>query len=1499
MKMLSLKRGAIVALASLAILPSAALRGQLVWNGSADANWSTAANWTPNQAPADTDALTFTGTLNTATSNDLVDFLAGGLTFDNTSTGGVFTLGGNAITLGGDILTLGSTGGPLAHTISLAMLLNGDRQVHTALDNDLTLTGALTEDATPRTLTKAGAGVLMLDSGAAMFQEHFIFSGLAIQEGAVVLASAAAGNQTLTAALTLDGGTLRTTEITNNWTATGGITVGAGGGTLDLDNGARIILTSNGLSGGGTLVKTGAGGLRLQTANSGFSGVIEVLEGNLEINTGNNALPAGTVTRLNGGNVQAVNADRAVFGALEIQANATFSSTGGDNAWKQTYHGTVSLGDAVRVLTINAVGGVEFAAEVSGAGGGIEKLGGRDLILSAANSYTGDTLLGNGLLLLNHAAALPEAGALAFAGGVLGLGAADFTRATGAGAGLVEWTGNGGFAAYGADRVVNLGGAGAVVTWAADGFVPEGGNLILGRAGSTHKVVFANPLDLGGGSRNVQAVAGEGEVAGELAGPFSNGTLTKVGNGVLQLGSTASTGDLAINAGAVRATQETLPSGNVRFSGGTLQMSGVFTGVFGTGPGQLDQSSNANSFSAAGGDLTLNFGGAQETLVYGSAGFRPEGSTGWTLNGNDATHNITILNPIDFAGGGNKTITVQTGVVTLQGAVTNSANAFFKSGNGALVIVEDNRVSTGATRVNSGMLVLPDLGKNSNFQMQNGGVLGGAGSFTRGLGTNQSTFQFLTGGSGGSGGSGGFAAYGGDFTVNIGGASEPQTWGAAGTIRFLSDGAEFVLGHASATHTVDFQNPLDLNGAQRVLRVDDGAAAVDAILSAALSGDAASGLTKSGAGTLALAAENTYAGATIVADGILSLGLGGTEGGLAGTSGIEMSAATAFFQIRRSDDLIFGKLMTGAGGFRQAGAGTTTLTAANTYTGATILEDGVLVADAAEDAGVSGALGAGGDITFTGGTLRLTAASAGADYSARFRNSSAAIRLDTAGQNMTLSTAIDASNTGGLFKTGEGVLTITVIGAYTGGLILDQGTLALGNNNPVPEGETITLREGVTLMTADSVNRNLGRRVIAEGSFTLGNADFPDGQVTLSGGVDLGDATRTITVVSNLVVINSTPVTATDAAAGIIKEGPGELRFGGANIAEFLGQIVVNAGIVNFNGDHSTAWAAANNPGKVVLNPGGALVFNNNNGAGSREIEVNGGIVRPFNNNARTLTNNLQIKGDFTLGEADPGTGTGTMILNGAVDLNGGARVITVPDNGKANSIGGVISNGGLVKDGAGVLVLSGANTHTGGTSVLAGVLQLDGDQSAATGAVQVAAAGTLAGTGTLGGHATASGEIRPGGSAGADRGLLTFGGDLDIEDGRLVLTAAGSGTRGTDYDALDIGGTLTLGAATTVDFLPDSGFSVAEGDVFHLLDWGALVDNGFVTGTDGRQGGTGGGNLNLPDISGFGGGFLGWDVGGFLTGGTLAVVVVPEPSRALLLFAAGACLLLRRGRGW
>lgn len=94
-------------------------------------------------------------------------------------------------------------------------------------------------------------------------------------------------------------------------------------------------------------------------------------------------------------------------------------------------------------------------------------------------------------------------------------------------------------------------------------------------------------------------------------------------------------------------------------------------------------------------------------------------------------------------------------------------------------------------------------------------------------------------------------------------------------------------------------------------------------------------VVKVGAGTLTLTGDNTYTGGTTISGGALQLGNGTASGSVVGAI-----TNNASLIVNRSDNYTLANAITGTGTLTQAGAGTTTVTGANNYSGGTILNAG-------------------------------------------------------------------------------------------------------------------------------------------------------------------------------------------------------------------------------------------------------------------------------------------------------------------------------------------------------------------------------------------------------------------------------------------------------------------------------------------------------------------------------------------------------------------------------
>lgn len=147
--------------------------------------------------------------------------------------------------------------------------------------------------------------------------------------------------------------------------------------------------------------------------------------------------------------------------------------------------------------------------------------------------------------------------------------------------------------------------------------------------------------------------------------------------------------------------------------------------------------------------------------------------------------------------------------------------------------------------------------------------------------------------------------------------------------------------------------------------------------------------------------------------------------------------------------------------------------------------------------------------------------------------------------------------------------------------------------------------------------------------------------------------------------------------------------------------------------------------------------------AGSAIVNLNGGTLaasRFFNDSTGTSTLNLdggtlRATGNNLVDWIEGGAnGVTTNLLDGGITIDSNGFNV----NAAAAILEDLVSTGGgLVKNGAGNLLLSGDNTYKGATDVQGGNLIVNGNSSAATGAVSVAATAGLGGDGTVGGNVT------------------------------------------------------------------------------------------------------------------------------------------------------------------
>ncbi|MEY2331204.1 autotransporter outer membrane beta-barrel domain-containing protein [Salmonella enterica subsp. enterica serovar Corvallis] len=300
-------------------------------------------------------------------------------------------------------------------------------------------------------------------------------------------------------------------------------------------------------------------------------------------------------------------------------------------------------------------------------------------------------------------------------------------------------------------------------------------------------------------------------------------------------------------------------------------------------------------------------------------------------------------------------------------------------------------------------------------------------------------------------------------------------------------------------------------------------------------------LTKTGAGTLILNAENTYTGGTTISEGTLVA----NNVEALGTGNVTDNAT---LELNTGGD--FDNAISGSGQVVKSGDKTLTLSGANSYTGGTTISGGTLVATNVE------ALGS-GDVT-----------------------DNATLELNTGG---TFDNVISGS--GQVVKSGDEMLTLSGANSYTGGTTISGGTLVVSNVEALGSGD-VTDNATLELNTGGDFDNNIGGTgsVVKSGdkTLTLSGANSYTGGTTISGGT---------LVATNVEALGSGDVT--DNATL-------ELNTGGTfdNVISGSGQVVKS-------GDEMLTLSGANSYTGGTTISGGTLVASNVEALGSGDVTDN------------------------------------------------------------------------------------------------------------------------------------------------------------------------------------------------------------------------------------------------------------------------------------------------------
>lgn len=935
-------------------------------------------------------------------------------------------------------------------------------------------------------------------------------------------------------------------------TYSGAITAGTSGYRF---GGKGALTVSSALTGSNALSADGqgtTGGVTTLTSSNTFTGGATVKGGVVNGITGSHTLRVGSATALGSG-------------ALTLQDGGIVDLNGistGSGSFSGTTASALTNGSATAVTyTVNQTAAGTMDGAITGAIN-LVKSGSGALTLTADNSRTGTLTVNAGTLTLTGDNSAGGATTIA-AGATLQVGAGGATGTIGSGAittngGLVFHRGN-----NGVDMAGAIAGSGSV-TYRGSGVASQGA-FTLDDA-STYS--GGTTIDLARANLSAASAFGTGTVTVNAGGQIFFTTALTLANNLVLSGDGWNEGGYG-QIGALRIGSTSTLTGNVTLAGNTR------IGAGGSATGTLSGVISGASNLEIGGNAYLN-----GTIVL-------SGANAYSGDTSVNSASLTLANALAL-----QNSTLATGGVTFDASVASRAFTFGGlKGSGALTLADNGANAVALT-----------VGGN-NQSTTYSGVLSGAGSLTK---TGTGTLA-LTGAN----------TYAGGTTVSAGtlqlGDNAATNYGATARIRGT------ITVSSGATLLLQGSNALGYNTGAKV----------DAIN---LIGGT---LTHAGNGDNGWGVAYTLAGGTMQTTGAGRFSFGGASG--ANTSVTTLASATtstiAGKVALRGDgntnvnftvadgaaatDLLVSADISQSGGtvgITKNGAGTLTLSGANTFAGGITVNQGRLNTSAASlgtgaitvgaAAGYGASYVSGGtpflNITDTGNATVSNAVSLANPSSAGYY----AIQKAGTGSNLTLTGVIS----------GGGANTVLQLDSPTGGDSTTNFTLA-GNNTFA--GQLRLNRGYVTLTNANAAGT--ASIFLQSNANSSGNLRFSN-SFTLNNAVTFGSTNgNTLSTDGN----NVTLAGVVSGGAAWTKTGAGNLTLSGNNT--YTGVTTVNAGrlIAGSNTAFGTGGVAATSGGTLSV---GLL------GAG------------------RSLANSVSV--------ASGGALAGTASLSGGVTLAAGAAYV-------------------------------------------------------------------------------------------------------------------------------------------------------------------------------------------------------------------------------------------------
>jgi autotransporter-associated beta strand protein len=1324
----------------------------------------------------------------------------------------------NTATIGSEVIT--GLGGAGAHNLVLAG------------SGNWTFNNAIGQGNGVLTIVKNGNGTLNL-TGTSTYT-----GGLVLNSGTLLINNAAAIGNTANGVLTINGGTIDNTSGaaittttakaqtwngnvnftgTNNLNFNGGVvTLGGPGNNRTVNVNGGTLTEGSILGSGYGLTKTGLGTLAVGTGISRVTGDLTMSAGTLQIGA-QDFLVGGA---LNGGGT--IENGSGTLRWLFVQGNGN-----------SNYSGTLQNGTGAGTL-------------------GLSKSGLGTLTLTGTNSYGHQTTLGGGTIEYGSAT---TPGITQTLSTVAGTGLV-FDRGDSAVKSSLNGTGTASLT-FGARVARTAGATGNFIISGGTNGVDNRINLTAG-AGFINQGLFFNGANYAWMDAANTFV--RGITYGTDAGAVTSGAATSLASATHQ----EFTGNITAQDTATFTALK--DSGNNAFTlntGATVTVNGILK--TGNVAGGATISGGAGIQAASGAEMVIRVNGTNDALTIntpilanGASSLTTSGNGTLTLGGTNTYTGVTNINSpvvlngsiatgaINIVAGGNLTINA--------GAVINPSN-----GNNGQFNVGSSAGGNAILNINGGTI---NAGKNTNPSF----VVGGTGNpGAGGLANNVNGFVKMTSGTlttahelhvGNGSGSVGANAYAA-FTMS-GGNVVSGNWLVVGG----TNGDRAVLNQSGGSIAVNLNRMTIGAGGNTSIGIVNQSGGSLTVAAGANTGvflgeNGFGNYTLSGTGDLTL---NTNGGAT---SGTMQFGgnassLGANfnlNGGVLTTFGVTKGGSTAGAIYRfnfnggtlraNADNPAFFADLANTEAYIFAGGGTID-TNGKAVTIAEPLRaptdqglSGIAVANAG--AGyvdqplvvISGGTGTGATAiaNVAGGVVTgFTITSPGTGYSP-----GDLLNVSLFGGGATTPATVGALTFGtvaggGLNKVGTGTLTLTASNNYTGPTSITGGELRLSNTSALTNTSAVTINGSGAKFVQNSTTPISGPLTLTNGTLdgtgTLSAVTVGDG----TGGIILhGDGTGSALTIDtltfngaatlNLVASTTTTSLVTQALTTGATNANGKVTI---NVTNPAGSWTMgNYNLISYS---TLGGAGANGFLKgTVPNLGARQAASITNAAGFIALTISGDLpVWTGAQNGNWTTNTIGgasnwrlfsggTPTDFITGDTvlfnDSATGTTTINISSA-SVN---PITTTFDNSTLNytvtSTGGFgISGGSLIKNGAGSVTLTTANTHAGGTTLNNGTLNVNHASALGTGTLTItggAIDNTSAGSITLSTNnpQTWGGDFAFGGTQALNlgTGAITLTGDRTLTANGTATLTIGNVIGGTGFGLNKAGpGSVVLSGANT-----------------------------------------------------------------------------------------------------